>query len=64
VLSGHLTGTYDAARRSYLDNVIVFARLKGGARAWWLMTRRGQPKITSTKGLDATPESGSSTRSR
>ena len=57
-------GTYDSARHRYLDNVIVFARLKGGARAWWLVTRDGQPMITSAKVLDATPGSGSSTRSR
>ena len=36
----------------------------GRARAWRLMTRRGQPLITSTKGFDVTPETGSSTRSR
>ena len=64
VLSDHLMGTSDSARHRYLDNVIVFARLKGGARAWWLVTRDGQPMITSAKVLDATPESGSSTRSR
>ena len=46
-------------RHTYLDNVIVF-----GARPWWLIPRRGQPLITTTKGLDVTPESGSSTRSR
>jgi len=28
LLSGHLTGTYEAAIHGYLDNVIVFARLK------------------------------------
>jgi hypothetical protein len=27
------------------------------------LTRRGQPLITTTKGLDVTPEAGSSTRS-
>ena len=32
--------------------------------AWWLTTGDGQPSITTTKGLDVTPESGSSTRSR
>ena len=37
---------------------------EGGARPWWLVTRRGQPLITTTKGLDVTPESGSNTRSR
>jgi hypothetical protein len=36
----------------------------GGAQAWWLIARHGQPLITSTKGLDVTAESGSNTRSR
>ena len=56
-------GTYDAAGHSYLDNVVVFARRKAVPGPGWLTTRRGQ-LITTTKGLDVRPESGSSTRSR
>jgi hypothetical protein len=48
---------------SYLDNVVVFARRKVVPGRGCLTTRRGQ-LITTTKGLDVRPESGSSRRSR
>ena len=62
VLSGQMTGTYDAARRRYLHNLSSpgWRRYAGLAAD----TRPGQALITSTKGLHAMPESGSKTRSR
>jgi hypothetical protein len=56
-------GIYDAAGHSYLDNVVGFARRKAVPGRGCLTTRRGQ-LITTTKGLDVRPESGSSRRSR
>ena len=55
---GLFPARHHAARRS------MAVTRGGGARAWWLITQRGQRLITSRKGLDVTPESGSSTRSR
>ena len=47
----------------YLDNVLVFAKLKAVTVPSQLMSRSGQPVITSTKVFDLTPDRGSSTRS-
>jgi hypothetical protein len=62
VLSGQMTGTYDAARRRYLHNHLRQAGC--GYEDLAADTRPGQALITSTKGSHATPESGSKTRSR
>ena len=51
-------GSYDSARHSTWTTSFHL-QATSGARACWLVTRYGQPTITSTKGLDATPDSGS-----
>ena len=50
LLRSFAAAVFTVSPDTYLDDVVVFARLDGGTRAWWLTTRRGQPLITTTKG--------------
>ena len=59
----HVWGRVRRSQKQVSGQCHRLRQIGGRARASWLMTRRGQPLITSTKGFDVTPESGSSTRS-